>query len=70
MLEVSSVNGGGGLLHPSLQVNSVIETFAVNTNLDLIYFVDTNDNSLKEFSIIDQRIRKLTSIPYAKGKEI
>jgi hypothetical protein len=70
MLEVSSVNGGEGLQHPFLQPTSIIETFAVNTNLDLIYFVDTSDNTLKELSIINKQHKTLTPIPYAKGKRL
>ncbi|XP_056013210.1 low-density lipoprotein receptor-related protein 4-like [Ostrea edulis] len=66
MLEVSSVNGGGGV-HPFLPVPSIIETFTVDANLDLIYFVDRNNNTLKELNIITRQLRTLAYISYAKG---
>lgn len=69
MLEVSSVSAGEGL-HPSFRVSSVIQTFTVDAKLDLIYFVDNSDNSLKELNIITSQIRTLASISYAKGKKL
>ncbi|XP_056012123.1 low-density lipoprotein receptor-related protein 4-like [Ostrea edulis] len=66
MLEVSSVSAGEGL-HPSFRVSSVIQTFTVDAKLDLIYFVDNSDNSLKELNIITSQIRTLASISYAKA---
>ncbi|XP_056013215.1 low-density lipoprotein receptor-related protein 2-like [Ostrea edulis] len=66
MLEISSFNGGGGF-YPSTQVPYIIESFTVDANLDLIYFVDGLDNTLKEFNILTTQLRKLSYIPYAKA---
>lgn len=69
MLEMSSLGGGGGV-QPFLPVPSIIETFTVDANLDLIYFVDGRDNTLKELSIITKQHRKLADISYAKGEKL
>ncbi|XP_061184436.1 low-density lipoprotein receptor-related protein 4-like [Saccostrea echinata] len=66
MLNVHSVNGQQDTIK-YLSVPSVsIEAFAVDTNLHLIYFVDSNSNTLKELSIVTRQTRTLASILSAR----
>ncbi|XP_061183615.1 low-density lipoprotein receptor-related protein 2-like [Saccostrea echinata] len=65
MLEVNSVNGRPGRVSILKVPFSIIETFAVDPESDLIYFVDSVGNMLKELNIITRQIKTLASIENA-----
>ncbi|XP_061184425.1 low-density lipoprotein receptor-related protein 2-like [Saccostrea echinata] len=70
MYEVHFVNGRRGL-YPIITVpSSIIQTFAVDANMHLIYFVDNSNNKLKELNIISFKIRTLTSIQFASDFKV
>lgn len=52
----------------SNKITGSITTFAVDSNLDIIYFVDSGSSSLYKYDIISCQQRFLTSISSAKGK--
>jgi hypothetical protein len=68
LFSVLSVNGRRGQISHLNVPSSVIETFAVDTNAHVIYYVDSKNRKLKEFNTINKRIRQLASISSAKGK--
>jgi hypothetical protein len=70
LFSVLSVNGKRGQI-PYLSVSSsVIETFAVDANAHVIYYIDSKNRMLKELNIINRRIRQIASISSATGKNM
>jgi hypothetical protein len=70
LFSVLSVNGKRGQI-PDISVSSsVIETFAVDANAHVIYYVNSKNAVLEELNIVNRRIRQLTSISSARGKYI
>ncbi|XP_061184437.1 low-density lipoprotein receptor-related protein 4-like [Saccostrea echinata] len=66
MLDVHSVNGRQDKVN-YFQISSAnIETFAVDSNLHIIYFVDSRSNTLKELSIFTEQTRTLASVSNAR----
>ncbi|XP_061167996.1 low-density lipoprotein receptor-related protein 4-like [Saccostrea echinata] len=67
MLEVRFVSGRD-VWFPIIELSySAIETFAVDANLHLIYFVDSNSNELKELNIIKSTVTPLASVSVTTG---
>lgn len=64
---VLSTNGQEHIV-ASNKITGSISTFAVDSNLDIIYFVDSESGSLYKYDIISCQQRLLTSISSAKGK--
>ncbi|XP_061184431.1 low-density lipoprotein receptor-related protein 6-like [Saccostrea echinata] len=54
MVEVQFVNGGRGWI-PYLIPSAIIEAFAVDASLHLIYFLDSSSNTLRELNIINHQ---------------
>ncbi|XP_056009049.1 low-density lipoprotein receptor-related protein 4-like isoform X1 [Ostrea edulis] len=66
LFSVLSVNGRRGQI-PYLSVSSsFIETFAVDANLHVIYYIDSKNRALKELNIVNKQIRKLASVSSAR----
>lgn len=67
MYEVHATSNGPTVYHIISFTNYIIETFAVEAKSDLIYFVDTGNNSLKRYDIISRQTSTLTTLASAKG---
>ncbi|XP_062567175.1 low-density lipoprotein receptor-related protein 2-like [Saccostrea cucullata] len=65
MFEVQYLNGLQGRFPFITVPSSIIQTFTVDANRHLIYFVDSSRNELKELDIISLKTRMLTSIQLA-----
>ncbi|XP_061184434.1 low-density lipoprotein receptor-related protein 4-like [Saccostrea echinata] len=66
MIDVHSVNGRQSEMKHLKSPSANIETFAVDTNSHIIYFVDSSNNTLKEFNIITEKTRILASVLNAR----
>lgn len=68
MIEISSVNG---IVKSSPQLKdpeAIIHSFVVNADKELIYYIDSKNNVLKELDIKTQQIQTLTAISNGKSK--
>lgn len=67
MIEISSVNGVVRR-SPQLKVTAaIIQSFVVNADKELIYFIDSKNRVLKELDIKTQQIQILTSLDNGKS---
>lgn len=70
MIEISSVNG---VVRRSPQLKdtaAIIQSFVVNADKELIYFIDSKNRVLKELDIKTQQIQILTSLDNGRSKSI
>lgn len=67
MHEIHSANGQSSEYVYVHIPSSIIESFAVDANLDIIFFVDSENNLLMEHNINSRKNRMLTSVSSAKG---
>lgn len=67
MHEIHSSSGQRQGLQAWLIRSNIIETFAVNSKLDIIYFINRRSNSLRQFDLISSHLSTLTSTSSSKG---
>lgn len=67
MHEVHSISGQPNEYHYISVSGDIIETFAVDSESDSIYYADSRSNSLKKLDIISQQTSTIASISSAKG---
>lgn len=62
------VNGGQPNINVYIHVSgNIIESFAVDANSDIIYFLDMESSSLKQYDIRSEQLSTLDSISISRG---
>lgn len=69
MLVMHDIHSTNGQYYdsPTTVIADTIETFAVDSNLDIVYFVDRKSSALHKYDIISTNQKYLASISSAKG---
>lgn len=70
MHEVHSTSGQSDGYHYLSVSGDIIETFAVDSNSDIIYYADSRSNSLRKLDIFSQQASTIASISSAKGNNV